>query len=651
MSIRNNFRVLVWSLLLFAILILVLDILLNGYWDTVDFNKFPKGLLAAGILYLLMLGGFIVFAVVGENKHSIYLPFTNYLEQLYQSNKKITLWFSTLGVCLLTILIGVVYFEQPLPENETLRLFFYIYGWFHAFFYLTGIGLLSVIIFIVIDCKSYRSTQHAANFGDSFALVQVFLIIIAQLMMTIMIVFMIMSLILIGLNLPFKTVIKGWFFNLRDTYSALPVIKLLLTFSALFFAVIAIIRVEMKQSLRVILLVVMGIVLQFTFPLFETGSLARIEYQVTNFGSGKYLDVTCSYQNLGDVLPDYEMVSRNNKWLVTKPPGYLAPYFGLKSIAGIFSPGIYESKSICRDVISKTLVYFGPFISMLALIPLYLLSRYHYSPQKRHLPILVFILLPNYILFTSIADQLFISTPFLLFVLASWIMVEKRSTLWAGIVGVGYYLCVSYSVSLIGILSIPFLMLGMKFLQDKKVETFKRLVLLGMIVFGTVVLIEAAVRLVSEYNTLEIINRALLSHSNQINLQAKRSKQFLNLLVSNLEYFLFVGPPTVILFLLGILFKTESDQPKRDMSKINFVVTFVLFYLLLNVAGQNKGETARLWLFLNPMLALTAPIFLQDLNEKKQMWLLGLFVFLQLSLMFLFNHTFLDLFQNGIDVL
>jgi nitrate reductase gamma subunit len=96
--------------------------------------------------------------------------------------------------------------------------------------------------------------------------------------------------------------------------------------------------------------------------------------------------------------------------------------------------------------------------------------------------------------------------------------------------------------------------------------------------------------------------------------------------LNNLDFAAAIGFPIYILFvvqavrLLLRLFRRMTD------SSDTIPLTFLLSFIVLNLAGTAQGEVPRLWLFWLPMVVIFAAYEIELLAQKNRLFLLGLAV-------------------------
>ena len=78
------------------------------------------------------------------------------------------------------------------------------------------------------------------------------------------------------------------------------------------------------------------------------------------------------------------------------------------------------------------------------------------------------------------------------------------------------------------------------------------------------------------------------------------------MLLNNVDYMSSIGFPVALLAIVYSI-RTIFLFLKKRYSLLNtLTLAFIVTYLALLIAGQTRGEVARLWIFFNPLIAILA---------------------------------------------
>lgn len=448
-------------------------------------------------------------------------------------------------------------------------------------------------------------------------------------------------------RIPFRSMIQYWYFDYRDVIPDINLVLLAGIAIALTAILMLIVKIE-KPWLYAALFLIGGL-LQLLFPLIEEGNLGRIEFRAGRLGSGAYNTVVCQYEGVGALYENYEDYGPENIWISTKPPGFLVPVQVLKGLLKLVSPGRMQTVEECRPALKAFLTYASPGLSMLPLILIMLISRNLFTARDHFLPGLLFILMPNMILFTGMPDQFLIPGIFLVLVLFSVLASKKQSVLFAALTGIWYALCVNYSYALVGTLVFPLLLIGFHYLLDRSKKKFLRsMALIGVVLIAAVVTLWLWQTLTG-FDLVQGFHQAMTAHRSFIRINDPWQQLGQKLIVNNSEYLLWIGLPTIMLFNTGLLAffaRKPSERPRKPLTQRAFLLASIAFYIVLNLAGQNKAEVARLWLFINGLVVLAAPMYLDALDPRKRKLIIGFYISLQVVWMYLLNQPFDDMFKT-----
>jgi hypothetical protein len=95
------------------------------------------------------------------------------------------------------------------------------------------------------------------------------------------------------------------------------------------------------------------------------------------------------------------------------------------------------------------------------------------------------------------------------------------------------------------------------------------------------------------------------------------------------DFFLFCGIPLTIVFIYAIY---KNLKEKQILNKENFLlISFLLTFILLDIAGNARGEVGRIWITLMPFLIIGTISMAEKKIFKNQKQLFLLLIFLQLT--------------------
>jgi hypothetical protein len=96
------------------------------------------------------------------------------------------------------------------------------------------------------------------------------------------------------------------------------------------------------------------------------------------------------------------------------------------------------------------------------------------------------------------------------------------------------------------------------------------------------------------------------------------------------DFFVFIGIPLTIGFLWQILKELASGIKERSLSSFSPILwAFVITFVILLLSGKVRGEAARMWLFLTPMVIIPASIAFDEFGIWEHKEWLGIIIALQ----------------------
>ena len=293
------------------------------------------------------------------------------------------------------------------------------------------------------------------------------------------------------------------------------------------------------------------------------------------------------------------------------------------------------SRIPCQQSLPVAILFIFPLLAVLTLLPLYKLSEVLYKGNSAYVCVLFFTL-PSIIFFTLIADQAWYP---LLFISSVWLTVEttRRSNfLMAALLGISLYLEIFISFSLLPAAGFTVVWILVNWLVGSKQNRgrlFKQALLILLGFTGIYFLF----RVFGGYDPWLRYQNAFINHRENKNFGGGVGEVFSFTFLNNLEFFYFIGFPPGILFLLSVAGGVRNFFRRTFTLPVLFSVSAGAVFVLLNVIGQTRGETARLWLFITPLIALVAGERLLRLPN----WAQDAFVIVQLiTVVFMFQFYY-----------
>ncbi len=363
------------------------------------------------------------------------------------------------------------------------------------------------------------------------------------------------------------------------------------------------------------MLIAAGVIVQHTFGLMEGRGIDGIRDRTLNTGHANFaigaltepsFFLAASFYedlNIRKVLPDYPFS--------TKPPGQLLFYM-LTERAARFLPGTWD---LPLERLATFMTILWPVLACLPVIFIYILSREIPEENEPYIiASLLYIFIPSVILIPLHLDQclyplLFIFT---LVVFAHGVKNNNLLLLFISGFATGLALFVSFSLIAIPFFILLILMIktGIALLSKEQSFSLNRAQIIrenlkiGLAYAFGLFLLEACLFLYIGYNVVESYQSVMANHFN-LKIQVWSPQITLAMGALNiLEYALWTGVPLFgLMVVYGIRSLKKLMAGNTDMGLIIGFATPILF-LALALFGKTAGETARLWIFLTPLVVI-----------------------------------------------
>jgi len=428
------------------------------------------------------------------------------------------------------------------------------------------------------------------------------------------------------------TLIPGWQWEFHLT--PLTNVWLVILVPVLLLGVVmAVVRLRKRPYLSLFLLLITGYCFQLSFGFLTEGGLDTIRRLYADSWHNVYAHAAAKDPAVLDVIRNYEKdYAEEYYFAMSKPPGVIVFYTIMEKIANLVQPEVTDHGRFLRLTWFITFVY--PLISFLPVLLLYHLSK-TLRPQDENaiLPSILYISIPNILLMPLFLDQALYP---LLFLLGGMLAVQLavRPSPWLAVLLGVYLFTVNFiSLSMLVLAAFVGAVLGVFLLADWSREKLVRMVLMGFAILAGLLGAFLFFRYLIGYDFITRAQAALdnhITHSFGVRtneaIQIEEGQVFYNpgvrqrleaMLMNNMEMLVWVGVPVFLLFLwgsvrsLGSLLRGQAD--KLD----TFIAAFFVTYLAYNILGRTKGEVARLWMFMVPVMVLAAGHTLPRLFKRK----------------------------------
>lgn len=272
-----------------------------------------------------------------------------------------------------------------------------------------------------------------------------------------------------------------------------------------------------------------------------------------------------------------------------------------------------------------------PLTGCFTIFPLYYLGKEVYGRKVGLYASIMYAVIPSMVLFTPEFDQMY--TLFAVSVLYFfYIGLQRQRMAYAFVSGlvcsVGLFMSFCHLVLLFMIGLLAFLLyinnkkimiethppfkLAIKFVKRSEKDLSFMFVIKSLFSFiAGLSTLFYGVLLLFNLNILEVYQQAMVFHKIFVSGMTYSKWVFYNLY----DFFIFVGIPLSILFCGKLITELRNVLKSKSIKSLDFqFITFLLTLTVLDVLGTNRGEVARIWMFLMPFVALSGASVLSEIH-------------------------------------
>ena len=288
------------------------------------------------------------------------------------------------------------------------------------------------------------------------------------------------------------------------------------------------------------------------------------------------------------------------------------------------------SKIFGYNLISASLI--SILFTSISIIPIYLLAKELYSEQVGKLSIILFLVMPNFVIFTSTS----MDGPFSVFPILSIYLFFKSISVPKKRIAICLGLCLSfgmlmtYSTTVIGLYFIVFVFLSFIF-NRQQFHSLIKILSISLFFFATFYIF---LFLATNFDPFGALWASIKKDEAGMGTGYETVGRYLNLSIANLSAFLIgVGVPLTILWFNGTV---KSIQLSRDLFPFSYLVTLVI----ITFSTLYTMEVERIWIFMAPFIVIPAAKYLHSRNNISDLrWIISLMV-LQLLLFEVMLYTY-----------
>jgi hypothetical protein len=384
-------------------------------------------------------------------------------------------------------------------------------------------------------------------------------------------------------------------------------------------------NLQKKEKVFLIIAIFLGLLLEFALLFYGRAGVGVLIHRITNLYINGYfttsLGIDSVYHFMENFVAELETYPMYAKF---HPPLAVLIFHFLNIFSKLtlsLFPFIENLNSSFGDVQNVwhglknyhklTVLYSSvliPVLSMLALIPLYFTSKLYYSRETAVKSVILFIFVPSVLMFIPLNDAfmpLFTAISLYFFIRA----LKMKSILdyfFSGLfLGIGIY----FSLTFLPII-LFYAILYLLNLKDK-ISAYE--VKIGLSFLTGLITLPLILLIFFNFNSIDMFLKIMYFHE-----VAQGGRGYLIWLFYNLyDFFLFLGIPIFIL-IVGQFILAWKKIIKPDL----FLVSFILFLLILNFTGSVRAEAARIWLPFVPLAILPAANFITEIKFSKRQFVI-----------------------------
>lgn len=282
--------------------------------------------------------------------------------------------------------------------------------------------------------------------------------------------------------------------------------------------------------------------------------------------------------------------------------------------------GINPTHEVLSSAIASGFVL--PLIASMTIFPIYFFGKRLYGPELALTSSVIFLVIPSMTQFSPQMDQLFslfaVST-----VAAFYYALEDRDWRYSAASGFLMFLGLFFSLGILALLPIMLCLYVRAYLAEKatgwygREERRTRFVVQNGLVFILGFSIPYVLSLlVFEFSLLRVF-AAILADQRRFNVTQHRT--YSTWLVYNLyDFFVFLGVPVSMLLAKRIYNFLKNVQHEIQKQTNLFLVALIASLAILDFSGVTRGEVARMWIFLMPLVVLAGAPGLQSAGDGEK---------------------------------
>jgi len=373
----------------------------------------------------------------------------------------------------------------------------------------------------------------------------------------------------------------------------------------------------LKEKVRLKPLIIVGSIifyLSFSLFIFSLDShgegFSYLSRLVRHPGVTSYYNDAEHIKEVGTFLKTYtQNIPSFGMHSQTHPPGPILFFYYIKTAVEHISPNFNPATVAGFAIV---------LLSSLTILPLYFFVRLISNEKAAVISILLYSIVPSVVLFTPEFDQVY--PLFLMLILLTYLLgMKSKNYLYFLLSGLILAFATFFSFLYISVPVMLLILCGTLYpLRSSTAPVFYRIknfVLSNLILIAGFVLPNLIYAFVFNSNIYSIYQGTMVFHQRFLATTTYRTWVFFNLY----DFAIFLGIPLAIILIFA-LGKEIFNLINRAGIDVAFWL-FTLTILILDLTGKNRGEVARIWIFLVPMAVAAATSYIAKSKNPRFMTL------------------------------
>ena len=354
-----------------------------------------------------------------------------------------------------------------------------------------------------------------------------------------------------------------------------------------------------RRSLALAVLILLGYFLHLGIGFLDGRGIDGFRVRLLTFGHAEFVKLAGARPSISAITNDYETILENNpdlRYTATKPPGQLLFYVLSQKITEAISPSETYQGRMLKLSLFISLVW--PLLAFLVIWPMYSIAKRMYDHETAVMAGVLYLFIPSVMLVILHLDQVLFPLLFVLTIGTALRAGRVESYVMAVASGVLVYLSLYISFSLVVVWPVS---IAMIILYGQGRFRWKGA---ALSVLGTLLMYGLFYALF-HYDALTRYANAMMYHRAWKLWQPELSETIKFGLLNLIEFACWLGLPLAVWFLASVGGAMGKGDGQKS-GKTRWVPVIVALAVgCMAFLGQTKGEVARLWIFIIPLICMT----------------------------------------------